>query len=53
METEPLRADRDDRGCGASDAGWLHGWEGEQHLCRLLLVRYRDDQIGLGNGAAG
>lgn len=38
METEPLRADRDDRGRGASDAGRLHGGEGEQHLCRLLLL---------------
>ena len=38
MESEPLRADRDDRGRGASDAGRLHGGEGEQHLCRRLRV---------------
>ena len=37
METEPLRADRDDRGRGASDAGRLHGGEGKQHLRRRLL----------------
>ena len=36
METEPLRSDRDDRGCGASDAGQLHGGEGEKHLCQPL-----------------
>lgn len=38
METEPLLTDRDDRSSGASDAGRLHGWEGEQHLCRFLLA---------------
>jgi len=38
METEPLRADRDDRGCGASDAGRFHGGEGDAHLCRLLVA---------------
>ena len=34
MEGEPLRADRDDRGRGASDTGRLHAGKGEQHLCR-------------------
>ena len=34
MEAEPLLADRDDRGRGASDAGWLHARKGEKHLCR-------------------
>lgn len=38
METEPLRADRDDRSRGASNAGWLHGGQGKEHLCRGLHV---------------
>lgn len=38
MEAEPLRADRDDRGRGARDAGRFHGGEGEHHLCRCLHV---------------
>jgi hypothetical protein len=33
MEAEPLRADRDDRGRGTSDAARLDGGEGDQHLC--------------------
>lgn len=51
METEPLRADRDDRGRGASDAGRLHAGEGEQHLrCRLLFDACsvaRDDEVNV------
>ncbi|MBP2512177.1 hypothetical protein [Sphingomonas sp. PvP018] len=44
METVPLRADRDNRGRGASDAGRLHGGEGEQHLCELHM-HWQDDNM--------
>lgn len=51
METEPLRADRDDRGRRASDAGQLHRGEGEKHLFKPSGEACGLPGLGYGVGA--